>query len=263
MLKINEFGHSIEIFYNNKISITQVSDAFGISIDGSNSINLTILAPSFNSSAVSNLNDDILNGVFHLDNGINISGVNAHLIQEKYLDWEASVLNKSHITFKIPTDRTDNSSGVAPYHPYFFAVINNLARTIRGFDLVGFGQYLSTNELRFVHQYCSFHPSLRKFIFSKGELKNDNRVLIPCKVFELIVEGALAHVDGYRDKIRFGALYQSRGLSFDLDDLEPFTSKFLMEYEHVLDAPSIYKESFDFNYLESSGGLLDVLNLPF
>lgn len=260
MLKINEFGHKIEFFYNNKISIAQVSDAISLSIDGSNSIILSSLTPVFISSAVSSLNDDILNSVFHLENGIQISGVNAHLIQEKYLDWEADKLEKTHVTFKIPTDRADNRSGVAPYNPYFFAVINHIARTIRGFDLVGFGQYLSTNELSFVHQYCSFHPALRKFIFSKGELNNANMVLIPCKVFELIVESALAHVDGYRDKIRFSSLYQSRGLT---DDLEPFTSMFLMEYDHVLDAPSIYKESFDFNYLESSGGLLDILNLPF
>lgn len=41
------------------------------------------------------------------------------------------------------------------------------------------------------------------------------------------------------------------------------SSKFLMEYEHVLDAPSIWKESIDFYSYESSGGFLDVLNLPF
>jgi hypothetical protein len=260
MLEINEFGHKIELFYNNKISITQVSDLISVSIDKSDSICLSLLKPNFSSTAVSIISDDVFNGTFHLENGMKISGVNSLLIQEKYLDWEANILTKSYITFKIPADRTDNRSGVAPFNPYFFAVINKLARTIRGFDLVGFGQYLSSEELNFVHQYCSFHPELRNFIFSKVGINNGNRVQIPCKVFELFVESALAHVDGYRDKIRFSTMFQSRGLT---DDLEPFTSKFLMEYEHVLDAPTIYKECFDFNYLEGSGGLLDVLNLPF
>ena len=79
------------------------------------------------------------------------------------------------------------------------------------------------------------------------------------------MDNALAHVEGYRDKIRFESLYQLRDMRIEVESesVDFASSKFLMEYEHVLDAPSIWKESIDFYSYESSGGFLDVLNLPF
>lgn len=264
MLELNENGCLIAITLKNKLSIDKVSDIICLTLNNEH-ISLTSLAPKFKSVSVSSDDENILNGNFTLSNGIFISDSNSVELQKLYLKWEVKQLNRSSITFKVPSNRYDSKGGVAPYNPYFFAVVNKLARTTHGFDLIGFGEYLSLNEMKFVHQYCSFHPALRKYISLKDESGISERVSISCKSFELIVDNALAHVVGYRDKVRFESLYQMRDMQIvaELDENDFGTSKFLIEYDHVLDSPSIWKESIDFYNYESSGGLLDVLNLPF
>lgn len=264
MLELNENGCLISISLKNKLSIEKVSDIICLSVNNEH-INLTSLSPKFKSDSISNEDENILRGIFTLSNGICFSEINSMALQNLYLQWEENQLSRSSVTFKVPSSRYDDKGGVAPYNPYFFAVVNKLARRSHGFDLIGFGEYLLWNEMKFVHQYCSFHPALRKYITLKDESGISERISISCKAFELIVENALAHVAGYRDKIRFESLYQMRGMEIgiDLDNNDFTTSKFLMEYDHVLDSPSIWKESIDFYNYESSGGLLDVLNLPF
>lgn len=263
MLELIENEVKIIVKINNKLSIKDVNDIIDIELNHK-IFNLNQLIFKFTSTTASD-EEDIFHGYFTLSNDIKLSDYNSEKLQRLYLQWEKIQLSRSSVTFKIPMDRYDCNSGVAPFNPYFFAIVNNLARTSHGFDLVGFGKYLSDNELKFVHQYCSFHPSLRDYLCIKKESSVSERIVIPCKVFELIVDSALAHVSGYRDKIRFKSLYHSRniGIELDLDNEDFSTSKFLIEFDHVLDSPSIYKESFDFNYYESSGGFLDVLNLPF
>lgn len=265
MLEINDLNQKIELINNNKLSISQVSDAFKISFSAGEYVLLTSLNPRFNSSSIFDEDENLLNGEFVFDNGIKLTGEDSLILQKHYLAWEADCLNRNSVCFKLPRNRDDRMGGVTPSNPYFFAAINKVARVLRGFDLIGFGQYISKEEMAFVHQYCSFHPVLRRFILSKSNFESLDRVIIPCAVFELFVENALAHVEGYRDKLRFQSLYLTRGvlLNGDPDGLDISESKYLMECEHVLDAPSIYKENFDFGTLESSGGLLDVLNLPF
>lgn len=264
MLELNENGCTITVKLKNKLSIENVSDIICLSVND-DELPLTQLSPKFKSTSVSSDDDNILNGQFSLSNGIVFSIPNSVELQNLYLEWEAIQLDRSCITFKVPSSRYDTKGGVAPYNPYFFAVVNKLARTTHGFDLIGFGEYLTRNEMKFVHQYCSFHPALRKYISLKDESGISERVSIGCKIFELIVDNALAHVEGYRDKIRFESLYQMRDIQVEVElEQDDFaTSKFLMEYEHVLDSPSIWKESIDFYNYESSGGFLDVLNLPF
>lgn len=257
-------GSEIEISINNKLSIKCVSDAFNIRIE--NKIKcLTELHPSFLSTEINEENEALLNGSFELSNGMIISGLQALNLQQQYLAWEDTQLCKKNVTFKVPLSKEDCKGGVAPYNPYFFAIINKLARTSKNFDLKGVGEYLSQREIDFVHQYCSFHPALRQFLSIKDDYFHSDRTMIPCKIFELMVESALAHVEGYRDKIRFKALYESRALTLnkDGDDLDTDTIKFLMENEHVLDSLSIWSEDFDFYSNQSSGGFLDMLNLPF
>ncbi len=264
MLELKENGCNITITLKNKLSIENVSDIICLSVNNEQ-LPLTQLAPKFKSTSVNSDDENILNGIFTLSNGIIFSAPNSTELQNLYLQWEATQLNRSSITFKVPTSRYDSKGGVAPYNPYFFAIVNKLARTTHGFDLIGFGEYLSRNEMKFVHQYCSFHPALRNYISLKDESGISERVSISCKAFELIVDNALAHVEGYRDKIRFESLYQLRDMRIEVESesVDFASSKFLMEYEHVLDAPSIWKESIDFYSYESSGGFLDVLNLPF
>lgn len=264
MLELNENGWNCTVTLKNKLSIDNVSDI--VCFESQNKIILDNMLPlKFTSNSVSSENEDILNGHFTLSDEVDLSVSNSIKVQELYLQWEAEQLERKTVTFKVPTNRFDCKSGVAPYNPYFFAVVNKLARKTHGFDLIGFGEYLNRLELKFVHQYCSFHPELREYISIKDELGSSERVSISCRAFELVVDSALAHVAGFRDKLRFKALYDSRSMpidvGFDSDDFA--TTKFLIEYDHVLDSPSIWKESIDFYNYESSGGFLDVLNLPF
>ncbi|BBL22166.1 MULTISPECIES: hypothetical protein [Acinetobacter] len=265
MLEFIENDKHIQIALKNKLSISSVGEIINLTVDNTN-YNLRGLSPQFKSASISLENENVFNGVFSFTDGLTISGKNSIELQELYLGWEAVQLERTHVTFKVPVSRIDSTGGVAPYNPYFFAVVNKIARISKSFDLIGFGEFLDDREMKFVHQYCSFHPALRKHITMKDEFGSSERVSISCKAFELLVFNALAHVEGYRDKLRFKSLYESRSkqveMHVDLDD-EFSSSKFLMEYEHVLDSPSIWNESFDFYNYESSGGLLDFLNLPF
>lgn len=266
MLDINENGKHIRICLTNKLSISSVNDIIHLTVDNLDN-NLRDSALQFKSTSINSDDENIFNGVFTFANGLTISGENAIELQKLYLDWEALQLERTNVTFKVPSSRNDSTGGVAPFNPYFFAVVNKVARISKSFDLTGFGEYLTLQELQFVHQYCSFHPDLRKYISIKDEFGSAERVSISCKAFELIVVNALAHVEGYRDKVRFKSLYESRGTQIEMhtdpDDEDLSTSKFLMEFDHVLDSPSIWNESLDFYNYESSGGLLDLLNLPF
>lgn len=266
MLELHENGKHIKIGLTSKLSISSVNEIIQLTVDNSNH-NLRDLNPQFQSASICSDNENIFNGIFTLSDGLTISGGNAIELQKFYLKWEAAQLERTNVTFKVPSSRNDKTGGVAPFNPYFFAVVNKVARTSKSFDLIGFGEFLSHDELKFVHQYCSFHPALRKYISIKNESGLAERVSISCKSFELIVVNALAHVEGYRDKLRFESLYVLRGCEIakpiELDEGDFSSSKFLMEFDHVLDSPSIWSESIDFYNHESSGGLLDILNLPF
>lgn len=262
MFSFKENGLDISISFNNKLSINQVSDTLNISFSGKKYL-LTELEPTFKSESISTFSDEILVGSFLLNNGVCISSENSIEIQKKYLSWESSQLNRSNITFILPKSRDDTNSGIPSFHPYFLAVVNKLARTSRGIDLVGYGKYFEQNELNFIHQYCTFHPALRQFLTLKEHLSNSSRIVISCKIIELLLDSAIAHVVGYRDKIRFNNLYLSHNSPINNDEIDFFSSKFLIEYEHVLDSSCIWKEEFDFFKGVGSGGHLDILNLPF
>ncbi|MBF4453888.1 hypothetical protein IRT38_00470 (plasmid) [Acinetobacter sp. SK-43] len=262
MFSFKENGFDISIGFNNKLSINRVSDNIDISISGEKYL-LSDLNPIFKSESISNISDEIYIGSFLLNNGISISGENSIELQKAYLLWESNQLNRSNITFILPKNRDDKKSGIPLFHPYFFAVVNKLARTSSGLDLVGFGKYFDQNEINFIHQYCTFHPALRQFLTLKLHLSNSNRIVVQCRIIELILESAIAHVVGYRDKIRFNNLYLSHNIPTNNDEIDFFITKFLMEYDHVLDSSCIWKEEFDFFKGVGSGGHLDILNLPF
>lgn len=260
MLSFQENNSDISIILNNKLSITQVSDIFNICYD-SKSWTLTQFEPVFHSEAISDLSDDLFIGTFSLNNGMKITGSNSLELQKIYLEWEAEQLNRNFITFLLPENKNDLYCGIAPFNPYFFAVINKLARSSHGLDLIGLGTFLSKRELKFIHQYCSFHPALRNFLSLKNP--DSKRVILSCKIVELLVDNAISHVVGYRDKMRFKNLYTSNNIDISTDEVNFFSTKFLMEYDHILDSSSIWKEEFDFFNSVSHGGQLDILNLPF
>lgn len=270
MLEINNLDQKIKIELKNKMSINSALDLVELSINGK-VLDKKELEFSFNSFDISDEDDQLFTGEFKVSEGISISDRDALELQKLYLAWEAEKLDRKHVTYMLPSGKDDNkSNGVAMYNPYFLAVANKYSRE-RDFDLLGFGLYLRENEYKFLHQYCAFHPAIRKFITLKDESSTNERTVIQCNIFELVVANGLAHIEGYRDHIRFKSIFESKGIEAYDDGLDDDCDendenyicemKFLMEYDHVLDSKSIWSESLDFYSGRSSGGQLDLLNI--
>lgn len=263
MLVFEESGREIKIMKSMKLSISTATDILNVFID-ENPYKLIDSDLKFNSTDI--LNDQLLIGNFTLCDSIVLTVEDSFLLQNIYLDWESQQLQRSYITFNNPSSKADTNGGVASYHPYFTAIVNKISR-YKNFDLKGFGKYLSDTEMKFVHQYSAFHPELNKFVKLRDALPSTNRNLLPCGMFDLVVCNALAHVECYRDRVRFDTLYEARNFKTNDSNFTEYfdlnSCKLMMDYDHVLDSPSIWSEKLDFLNSQSSGGFLDLLNLPF
>lgn len=268
MLNIQNSQNSMTIELSKKLSLNAATDLIKLSIDG-------LLVPqdevlfTFNSTDISDDDDRLFIGEFRVNEDLVIDGEDALKLQQMYLNWEDEKLNRTHVSYTLPSNRnSDKSNGVAIYNPYFLAAINKHSRN-RNFDMLGFGRYLDEREFAFLHQYCAFHPAIRRFIATKDDYSIGGHITIPCHIFEMVIENGLAHIEGYRDHIRFKGIFESRNIEIvdDFEEDEDTTDlsniKFLIEYDHVLDSPSIWNESLDFYSKTSSGGQLDLLNMPF
>ena len=135
MLEFIENDKHIQIALKNKLSISSVGEIINLTVDNTN-YNLRGLSPQFKSASISLENENVFNGVFSFTDGLTISGKNSIELQELYLGWEAVQLERTHVTFKVPVSRIDSTGGVAPYNPYFFAVVNKIARISKSSDRV-------------------------------------------------------------------------------------------------------------------------------
>ena len=75
-------------------------------------------------------------------------------------------------------------------------------------------------------------------------------------MFEQLVANACSHIEGYRDSLRHKKFAEINGIKPDFEEI-----KFLIEYDHVLDA-NISDESINFQDGSSEGGMLELFNLP-
>lgn len=273
MLNFSVSQHRINIELRNKLSVGSPKELLKLSIDNS-LVSQEDLLCSFDSTDISDHDEQLFDGTFQLTKDLTVDGEAALELQKLYLSWESEKLDRKQVSYTLPCNRDENkSNGVALYNPYFLAIANKCSRE-RSFDLLGFGQYLSEKEMHFLHQYCAFHPAIKRFLTAKDKAcLVDGRSIIPCNIFEMVVENGLAHIEGYRDHLRFQKLFEARSIE-SFDDLSEFDDedeelgdivdlKFLIEYDHVLDSPSIWSENLDFYSKTSSGGQLDLLNMPF
>ena len=249
---INDKKITVELI--NKLSFTDVRKILKVTIDGS------IYPVSkndflFKSVDIENENPTVFEGQFRLLNGMTFSVEDSLILQKMYLDWEAAVLAKESVVYKVNTGRNDTSAGVPMYHPFFNAMYSRMCRK-KGFDLEAFGTFSSEKEKTFAYQYTAFHPSMVEF--AVGRLKESSlpqRVVIRDFMFELMMENACAHIEGYRDHLRYEQLAQINNVDYCKD------GKYLIEYDHVLDA-DLSAEFIDFQERSGFGGFLDILNLP-
>lgn len=244
----------VTVEIGNKLSISDVRNLLKVTING---VNYTVSTNDFifNSVGIENDNPTIFKGQFELLNGMVFSVEDSIKLQKMYLQWETETLSKSSIVYKIPKGRNDTSAGIPIYNPYFIAMYSRMCRQY-GFDLESFGGFSSVKEKIFAYQYAAFHPSMIEFAI--GRLKDSSmpdRVVIKDFMFELMIKNACAHIEGYRDHLRFENLSKSNKLEYVKDDL------YFVEYEHILDA-DLSTEYIDFQERVGCGGFLDVLNMP-
>lgn len=238
----------------NKLSFSDAREILKVEIDG---VNYPVSNTDFifKSVDIENENPTIFEGQFSLLNGLVFSLEDSIAIQKMYLDWESNVLSKESVVYKVPTGRNDNSAGVPVYHPYFVAMFNRMCRK-KGFDLEAFGTFSTHKEKTFAYQYTAFHPSMVEFAI--GRLKDSvlpQRVVVKDFMFELMIENACAHIEGYRDHLRFEKLSQLNNVEYSKD------GAYLIEYDHILDA-DLSSEFIDFQDRTGCGGFLDIMNLP-
>ncbi|NWK53194.1 hypothetical protein HYG89_11685 [Acinetobacter sp. SwsAc5] len=249
---INDKKITVELI--NKLSFTDVREILKVTIDGSKypvSKNDFL----FKSVDIENENPTVFYGQFQLLNGMTFSVEDSLTLQKMYIDWEAAVLAKDSVVYKVHAGRSDTSAGVPMYHPYFNAMYSLMCRK-KGFDLEAFGTFSSAKEKTFAYQYTAFHPSMVEF--AVGRLKESRlpqRVVVKDFMFELMMENACAHIEGYRDHLRYEQLAQINHVDYCKD------GKYLIEYDHVLDA-DLSSEFIDFQERSGFGGFLDILNLP-
>lgn len=244
----------VTVEIGNKLSFSDVRELLKVTIDGTNYAvsNSDFI---FKSVDIENDNPTIFEGQFELLNGMVFSVEDSIKLQKMYLQWESQALSKSSIVYKIPKGRNDTSAGVPMYNPYFIAMYSRMCRQ-KGFDLESFGGFSSIKEKTFAYQYTAFHPSMIEFAI--GRLKDSSmpeRVVIKDFMFELMIENACAHIEGYRDHLRFEKLSKINKLEYVKDGL------YLIEYDHILDA-DLSTEFIDFQERVGCGGFLDVLNMP-
>jgi hypothetical protein len=245
-------GNSIEIEILNKLSVSNFLSLLNVKINGQK-YEVTHDDFIFSSNGVFVENQiNVSNGHFSLKNGMIFSLEDSLNLQEFYLNWEKSILdNKNSVLFKIPENRNDLSGGIPQSNPFFHAVLNKIARKyeIQPYKL---GSYLSEKETKFCYQYVAFHPSSLNLVISRLDLSNiKKRAPITTDMFELIMNQALKHVSGYRDNLRYAEFAKMNNLHFKKE------YKFLVEYEHILDA-DLKSEKIDFQYREAVGGFLDI-----
>lgn len=238
----------------NKLSFSDVREILKVEIDG---VNYPVSNHDFifKSVDIEHENPTIFDGQFHLLNGMVFSVEDSVALQKMYLDWESNILSKESVVYKVPTGRNDMSAGVPMYHPYFIAMFSSMCRK-KGFDLEAFGCFSSEKEKIFAYQYTAFHPSMIEF--AVGKLKESHlpqRVVVRDFMFELMIENACAHVEGYRDHLRFEKLSQMNNVEFTKE------GTYLIEYDHILDA-DLSAEFIDFQERTGCGGFLDILKLP-
>lgn len=247
-------GKEIQIELLGKLSFSDIREIVRLTIDGA----ISPLATNdlqFKSEDIEQEDPTIFSGHFSLSNGMIFSKEDSIAIQKLYLDWETEVLSKDSVVYKIPAGRNDKSAGVPIYHPYFVAMFNRMCRN-KGFDLEAFGTFASQKEKVFAYQYTAFHPSMIDLALGRvKESRLPQRVVVKDFMFELMMENACAHIEGYRDHKRFEKLYQINNMEYEKDGV------YLIEYDHVLDA-DLSQEFINFQNRTGCGGFLDFLNLP-
>ena len=255
MLKIITSAKEYLFSFNGKLSASSVKDILNLTVNGTEYL-LTKDDLTFKSTDILSEFPTIFLGNFSLVDGTVFSVDDSVKIQNLYADWEGRTLNRNTVSYKVPQDRSDQSAGVPAYNPLFLAMVNKVCRD-KGFDLNSFGSFTTKRENLFIQQYTAFHPSIQGFV-AKKYLDNNKgfRAQITCKMFEQLVANACSHIEGYRDSLRHKKFAEINGIKPDFEEI-----KFLIEYDHVLDA-NISDESINFQDGSSDGGMLELFNLP-
>lgn len=234
-----------------KLSINSMFDAFNIYL---NDELVSFKDISF-TSGTEEIFENILNGHFEIKSN-KIDENNSIILQKLYIECESKFKDRAFINFRL-SGSPNSQGGFARGLTGFHALINCLAREFYGFDLISFATYLSIDELRFIQEYCSFHPRIREHIIKKNNTKN-NLVVIPTAQLNILIKAALSHVRGYRDFLRLSPMLEKKNISDGFYDSGIYANGLTVSNKFLIDS-----ETFNFNNGEMSGGLLDILSLPF
>lgn len=258
MFKTNIDGLAVELSFKNKLSFNCFSSVIDLKING---VDYPLSADDLILQSEEMLVEDemFVRGNFKLANGITFSEDDSLALQKMYAQWEESVLSRSNVLYKMPVGREDQSAGIARFNPFFHALMTHIGRKQFGFGGVGLGRFFESNELDFAYQYIAYHPDLHGHLAKReAKLFAGGRVILNKEVAKKMARNACMHIEGYRDSERYRAVWKKNSQAQSSESY----IKHLMEYDHVLDS-GIHQESLNLASSSSSGGLLNILDLPF